>query len=52
MKIGVFAIQGDFEKHGRVLEKLGVDAIYVNEARQLADIDALIPTRVERVPPC
>ena len=42
MKIGVFAIQGNFEKHARMLQKLGVDVLYVNEARQLAEIDALI----------
>ena len=42
MKIGVFAIQGNFEKHARMLRKLGVDVVYVNEARQLAEIDALI----------
>ena len=42
MKIGVFAIQGNFEKHAHMLQKLGVDVLYVNEARQLAEIDALI----------
>lgn len=42
MKIGVFAIQGNFEKHARMLRRLGVDVLYVNEARQFAEIDALI----------
>lgn len=42
MKIGVFAIQGNFEKHARMLRKLGVDVLYVNEARQFVEIDALI----------
>ena len=41
MKIGVFALQGDFEQHGRMLRKLGAQPIYVNEAGQLPGLDAL-----------
>ena len=42
MKIGVFALQGDFEQHGRMLRKLGAQPVYVNEAGQLPGLDALI----------
>ena len=42
MKIGVFALQGDFEQHGRMLRKLGAQPIYINEAGQLPGLDALI----------
>lgn len=42
MQIGVFALQGDFEKHERTLRRLGVDTVYVNSARQLAALDAVI----------
>lgn len=42
MKIGVCSLQGDFEKHGRILQALGADFEYVAEAGQLAGIDGLI----------
>ncbi|MDA1315881.1 MAG: pyridoxal 5'-phosphate synthase glutaminase subunit PdxT [Acidobacteria bacterium] len=42
MKIGVFALQGDFERHGEMLRQLGVEPVYVNRAAQLADLDALV----------
>jgi 5'-phosphate synthase pdxT subunit len=42
MKIGVFALQGDFERHGRMLSQLGAEPVYVNKADQLADLDALV----------
>ncbi len=42
MKLGVLAVQGDFEAHGRVLERLGVAPLYVRTADQLAGLDALI----------
>ncbi len=42
MQIGVFALQGDYEKHQRALRRLGVNAVYVNYAGQLAALDAVI----------
>lgn len=42
MQIGVFALQGDFEKHERALRRLGVDTVYVNYASQLSTLDAVI----------
>jgi pyridoxal 5'-phosphate synthase pdxT subunit len=36
--IGVLALQGDFEAHGRVLARLGAD---VREVRVVADLDAI-----------
>jgi len=42
MQIGVFALQGDFEKHDRALRRLGVDTVYVNKAWQLSTLDAVI----------
>ncbi len=38
MKIGILAIQGDYEAHGRMLERLGVEPVYV---RTPADLDGL-----------
>ena len=42
MKIGVLALQGDFDAHRRRLEQLGVDVVLVRKAEQLDDVDALI----------
>lgn len=42
MKIGVLAIQGDFEAHRRKLEQLGVDAVLVKTAGDFAGLDGLI----------
>lgn len=42
MKIGVLALQGDFEAHARVLARLSVPASEVRTPVQLADVDALI----------
>ncbi len=42
MKIGILAIQGDFEAHGRALEKLGVPFVFVRAPEDLQDVDALI----------
>jgi 5'-phosphate synthase pdxT subunit len=42
MKIGILALQGDFEAHARVLERLGVDWTYVRRADALARVDGLI----------
>lgn len=42
MKIGVLALQGAFVEHIQILKKLGVEAVEVRLARDLADIDGLI----------
>ena len=42
MKIGVLAIQGDYEAHKLVLERLGVEAVLVRKPEQLDGIDAII----------
>jgi 5'-phosphate synthase pdxT subunit len=38
MKVGVLAVQGDFEAHGKMLEGLGVET---REVRQSADLEGL-----------
>ena len=42
MRIGILAIQGDFEAHARVLENLGVEYVYVRTPEDLAGVDGLI----------
>ena len=42
MKIGVLALQGDFEEHISMLATLGADAAEVRLPEQLDDIDGLI----------
>ena len=40
--VGVLALQGDFEAHGRALLHLGARPVYVRSAAQLAEIDGLV----------
>ncbi|MBA3421601.1 MAG: pyridoxal 5'-phosphate synthase glutaminase subunit PdxT [Thermoleophilaceae bacterium] len=40
--VGVLALQGDFEAHGRVLERLGAQARVVRESADLDGLDALV----------
>ncbi len=42
MKIGVLSLQGDFEAHGRVLARLGVEPAYVCSVSRLTDVQGLI----------
>src|ERR1700694_3376802 len=42
MKIGVLAIQGDYEAHKAVLERLGAEVLLVRKPEQLDSIDAII----------
>jgi 5'-phosphate synthase pdxT subunit len=42
LRVGVLAIQGDFEAHRRMLASLGADAIEVRNPEQLAELDALV----------
>jgi len=41
-KIGVLALQGDFEAHSRALERAGAEAVEVRSAEDLKRIDGLI----------
>jgi pyridoxal 5'-phosphate synthase pdxT subunit len=42
MKIGVLAIQGDYEAHGRMLERLGVEPVFVRTPADLEGVGGLI----------
>ncbi len=42
MKVGILALQGDFEAHSAVLARLGVEWSYVKRPEELAAVDALI----------
>ena len=42
MKIGVLAIQGDFDAHKKRLEELGADVVLIRRPEQLDDIDGLV----------
>jgi pyridoxal 5'-phosphate synthase pdxT subunit len=42
MKVGVLAIQGDYEAHKAVLTRLGADVTLVRKPEQLDAIDALV----------
>jgi pyridoxal 5'-phosphate synthase pdxT subunit len=41
-RVGVLSLQGDFEAHGRALERAGAEAVYVRTAADLEDLDGLI----------
>jgi pyridoxal 5'-phosphate synthase pdxT subunit len=42
MRIGVLALQGDFDAHRRRLEQLGAEVLLVKKTEQLDDIDGLV----------
>jgi len=42
MKIGVLALQGDFDAHRRRLEELGAEVLLVKKPEELDEIDGLI----------
>jgi 5'-phosphate synthase pdxT subunit len=42
MKIGVLAIQGDFDAHRRRLEELGAEVVLVRKAEELDGVDGLV----------
>lgn len=42
MKVGVLALQGDFEAHSRQLTTLGADCVEVRTPEGLDDLDALV----------
>src|SRR5258708_21280691 len=41
-RVGVLALQGDFEAHEKALQRAGADAVEVRSAAQLKDVDALV----------
>ena len=41
-KVGVLALQGDFEAHGKALERAGAEPVYVRTAADLAGLDGLV----------
>ncbi len=42
MKVGVLAIQGDFDAHRRRLEELGAEVVLVRKPEQLEEIEGLV----------
>jgi 5'-phosphate synthase pdxT subunit len=42
MKIGVLALQGDFDAHRRRLEELGADVVLVRKPEQLDEVEGLV----------
>ena len=42
VKIGVLALQGDFDRHAKALARCGVEAVEIRKPTQLADVDGLI----------
>jgi 5'-phosphate synthase pdxT subunit len=41
-KVGVLALQGDFESHQKALERLGADVVQVRTAEELSQVDGLV----------
>jgi 5'-phosphate synthase pdxT subunit len=41
-KVGVLALQGDFEAHGKALARAGAEPVEVRTARELAQVDGLV----------
>jgi 5'-phosphate synthase pdxT subunit len=42
MKVGVLAVQGDFEAHAASLARLGIEYVFVRTLKDLGGVDALI----------
>ena len=42
MKIGILAVQGDYEAHARMLERLGVEYVLVRTPEDAQQLDAMI----------
>ncbi len=42
MKIGILAVQGDFEAHRKTIERLGAETAFVKTAPDLETLDALV----------
>jgi 5'-phosphate synthase pdxT subunit len=42
MRIGILAVQGDYEAHAKMLDRLGVEYFFVRTAEEAAQADAMI----------
>ncbi|HBN45111.1 MAG TPA: pyridoxal 5'-phosphate synthase glutaminase subunit PdxT [Candidatus Marinimicrobia bacterium] len=42
MKIGILALQGDYEKHALILENLEIESVFIRYPQELHDVDGLI----------
>ena len=42
MKIGILAVQGDYEAHARMLERLGADYVLLRTPEDAAQVDAIV----------
>jgi pyridoxal 5'-phosphate synthase pdxT subunit len=42
MKVGILAVQGDYEAHARMLERLGADYLLVRRPEDASQVDAMI----------
>jgi pyridoxal 5'-phosphate synthase pdxT subunit len=42
MKVGILAVQGDFEAHGATLARIGVEHVFVRTPRDMQGVDAVI----------
>jgi pyridoxal 5'-phosphate synthase pdxT subunit len=42
MKVGILAVQGDFEAHGATLARMGVEHVFVRTPRDMDGVDAVI----------
>jgi 5'-phosphate synthase pdxT subunit len=42
MKVGILAVQGDFEAHAATLARMGADYVFVRTPRDLEGVDAVI----------
>jgi len=42
MKIGILAVQGDFDAHAATLARIGVDYVFVRTPRDMEGVDAII----------
>jgi 5'-phosphate synthase pdxT subunit len=41
-RVGILALQGDFEAHAKAIERAGAEAVLVRTAEELQDIDGLV----------
>lgn len=41
-RIGVLALQGDFEAHAKILQGMGVDVVFVRRITELSGLDGLV----------
>ena len=42
LKVGILAVQGDFEAHGAMLARMGIEHVFVRTPRDLDGVDAII----------